>query len=204
MTDRELFIYLKEKADYKVTGLDFDYSVETDDVNKCINVYFKESDSGLDWRINLNFLPTWIKFKNTYVAHRGYVYAFLSAQESIVNDIVEAYKQTFDYKINIYGWSYGSAVAGLALVMVNEVLGLKVNEMVTFGSVKMWYWPFTKKRLLSYADSIREYTTPNDFVTWQAPVCHRLHKVKVGPRFNIIKIFNTAYYHCNYQDFITD
>lgn len=204
MTDREIFIYLKKKNDYKVTGLDFDYAVETDNVNKHINICLKESDSKLDWRINFNFLPTWIKFKNTYIAHRGYVYAYLSAQADLLADVIEACKANPDYKVNIYGWSYGSAVAGLVLIALNEVLSLHVSEMVTFGSVKMWYFPFLKKPFTSYAGSIREYTTPNDFVTWQAPLCHRIKNKKVGPRFNLREIFRTEYYHCNYQDFITD
>lgn len=202
MNDSELFSYIKNKKDYKETGLDFDYSIEIDDSDKLINIYFKESDSSLDWRININFLPTWIKFnKKVYIVHRGYAYAFMSAQISLTTDILRVFENHKDYKINIYGWSYGSAVAGLCLAYLNSY-GIKVNEMVTFGSVKMWYFPIKKNTFINMALSTREYTTPNDFVTWQAPFCHRINKVECGPAFSLFKIFRTPYYHCNYDKFI--
>lgn len=203
MTDSELFTYLKNKTDYKVTGLDFDYKVETNESEKCIDIYFKESDSFLDWRINFNFLPTFAVINNKFfLTHRGYEYAYLSGYSALFEDIVNEQIKNPLYKINVYGWSYGSAIASRCFIELVE-LGYEVDKVITFGSVKSWYFPFLLKKYKEKAN-IREYTTPNDFVTWQVPFCHRINKKSVGEKFSLFKIFNTAYYHCNYDLFIKE
>lgn len=199
MNDSERFAYIRDKRDYIETGLDFDFDIKVDDENEEISVYFKETDSELDWKMNFDFLPFCFKSlkKNKYIVHRGYALSYLSARTVLLDFFDEARLSKEHYKVFIYGWSYGSAVAGLFLADLKD-LNIPVAGMITYGSVKMWY--SSVKKLKKYPALLKEYTNPNDFVTWLSPFCHRMGKVKVGDNFSFLKVFKTEWYHTHYDD----
>lgn len=200
MNDAERFIYIKQKSNYKEVGVDFDFDIEVDDTLKEISFYFKASDSSIDWQVNFDFMPFKISLGNrNYLVHRGFGLAYLSARKIIFKIFNKLRADKENYKICIYGWSYGSAVSGLLLADLTE-LNIPVYRMITYGSVKMWY--SKTPELEKAADEIKEYTTPNDLVTWVVPFCHRINKEKVGEKFCLSKIIKTAWYHTHYEEFI--
>ena len=46
-----------------------------------------------------------------------------------------------------------------------------------------------------------EFVTPNGFVTWCVPFCHRADKCSVGRKFALKEIFKTGWYHNHYEEY---
>lgn len=201
MTDEELFIYIKEKADYNEVGLDFDYKVELKEDLKEINVYLKGSDSDIDWKLNFTFIPVKVKFGDIkFYAHSGHYMAYLSGRNRILKEIEEFRNLYPDFSLNIYGWSLGSGILKIMFIDLYS-LGYKITKYITFGDVKTLYTN-PKRIKIVLPEEIKEYICENDFITWLVPGAFRFKKFRVGPKFNIKEIFNTDWYHHNYDKLI--
>ena len=194
--EQQKFSDIKHTTDYKTIGEDIDYKVFVDEVNKEVVLQFRETNSRQDWKHNFQFLPWPLKLGRTIVwTTRGYALAYKSAQNIPITEFL--YKRQPGYKGCIRGWSFGSAMAKIAARHL-ECIEWTVDELTTFGDVKCWVNPFYRPKNI---ERIREYTTPNDFVTYCVPFYHRDKKCKVGDHFSLKKIFKTEYYHTHYEEY---
>ena len=209
--EQKKFYDLKKTTDYKVVGDDIDYKVFIDDDKEEVVLQFEESDSNADWKNNFLVFPWPLKLELAYNKNKtvwttyGYARAYKSTKAVPVMELLEEtahlrirqiLQEKLPYKVCVRGWSFGSAMAKIAVRHL-EVLGMKVDELTTYGDVKCWTNPFYKAK----ATTVREYTTPNDLVTWAVPFYWRDAKCKVGPRFKIREAFKSEWYHTHYEEY---
>ena len=196
--EQQKFYNIKKYTDYKVAGDDVDYAVIVDQEKKEVVLQFEESDSKRDWINNFLFIPWSLKLgQETVWTTLGYARAYKSTDERPLRDFINAVLNSPKaYKAAIRGWSFGSAMAKIAARRL-EQCGSFVDELTTYGDVKCWLNPFYKAK----AERVREYTTPNDAVTWCVPFFFRDRKCKVGPRFSIKEVLHSKEYHCNYEEY---
>lgn len=194
MTDAFLFTSI-QKSDYIHTASDIDYTFLED--GQLLYMLFQETRSKHDWKINFDFPAR--MYKNMII-HRGYAEAFKQEKEELWQEL-KAKLETGKYtNVQIAAWSKGSAEAILMAEEYYFQTGKKAY-VTTYGGPKIAYTLRTRNYLRRIM-FIKEYVQINDFVTWVIPFCHRLNKKKVGEKFNIKKLFNTAYYHCNYDLYV--
>ena len=200
--EQEKFYDIKNTTDYKVVGDDIDYKVYIDDQKEEVVLLFEESDSRNDWINNFLAFPWPLKLETGYERGKtvwttyGYAKAYKSAQSKPVMELLQKAAEAPAYRVCIRGWSFGSAMAKIAARHL-EQFGFYAGELTTYGDVKCWLNPFYKSK----AATVREYTTPNDIVTYAVPFFWRDNKCKVGPRFRLKELFNPDYYHTHYEDY---
>ena len=201
MNDKELFNVIKN-TEYKKAGLDVDYAI----IEKYGIIYllFQQSKDKLDWKINFQF---WAKpyknQKNPMLIHRGFVKAWKSCNDVIMEELLEKIEDN-PYKIVVIaGWSYGGAMALLAVEDFNFRTG-KTAELVTFGAPKI-IAPFAFKTKKHLIQCVNRFLTPSkiychksDIVPMIPPFYLALQKNKVG-NFNL-KLFFTGKGHRVYGD----
>ena len=196
------FNYIKNYTDYDTIGDDVSYKVFVDCGPEEVVLQFEETDSRADWTNNLLAFPWPLKLETGYKRYKtawttyGYARAYKSTKAEPVMELLKEAAHHPDYKICIRGWSYGSAMAKIAARHL-EALGCEYEELTTYGDVKCWLNPFYKAK----AARVREYTTPNDLVTWAVPFFHRDRKCKVGPRMRLREIFKSEWYHTHYDEY---
>lgn len=189
------FIEIKKYKGYRKIGNDLDYIVIINHEEKTVILQFEESTTKTDWKNNFSFLPARLKIGKSYIwTTHGYKRAY---DDSPVSEFERSCINYPDYKRIIRGWSFGSAMAKIAAVQFTQS-GASLDELTTFGDVKCFLNPFIK---LKNIKRIRQYVTPNDFVTWCVPFYHRTNKCTVGDKFSFKKIFKTEYYHTNYDKY---
>lgn len=199
--EQQKFYDIKTFRDYEVVGEDIDFIVLVSHETKEIILQYEESDSDKDWEHSLRFLPWLIKLDNKKVwTTRGYACAYSSAKNTPVDKFCEAALRYPTYKRIVRGWSFGSAMSVLSMIHIYLRIG-QLDEVTTYGSVACLLNPFAKKKYYKCAKIIRNYCTPNDFVTYQVPFYHHLNKCKVGERFSLFKIFKTEFYHTHYEEY---
>jgi len=199
---QKMFYDIKHTSDYKTVGEDIDYKVIVDDEAKEIILQFEESDSRQDWKHNFMFLPWILKLdgKVVWTTH-GYACAYSSAKDEPMNDFMKAVSEHGDYKWSIRGWSFGSAMAKIAVRHFHILTKLRIDEEVTYGDVKCWLNPFSFLNARKWCCDIKEFASVNDFVTWQVPFFSRTNKCKVGGKFHIKDILRTEYNHTHYEEY---
>lgn len=194
--EQKKFYDIKTTTDYTTVGDDVDYKVYVDDERKEVVLQFEESDSRQDWKNNLLCIPWPLKLEKEIVwTTLGYARAYKSTQKQPIEELFAAWSKTCNYKICVRGWSFGSAMAKIAVRHI-EIDGWFVNELTTYGDVKCWLNPFYKA-----IGKVHEYVTPNDGVTWCVPFFHRDRKCSVGPRFSLKELFHSEQYHTHYEDY---
>lgn len=212
MTSEQKKFYEIKKTrtkEYDVAGEDVQYKIIVDDKNKEIVLQFMESNSKRDWLHNFQWLPYPLKLKRgkkTVWTTKGFACAYRSTfnRFDVSECLVEFSKEVFskvDYKIAIRGWSFGSAMAKIAVRDFALTYNLRIDELTTFGDVKCWLNPNLRQKSEEWAAVIHEYCCINDFATWGIPLYHRTHKCKVGGKFGLKKIFNTEYNHTHYEEY---
>lgn len=194
MTDAELY-KLIQNTKYIHTIHDVDYQIVHQD-HICY-LLFQESEDKTDWKVNFDF-PCKIYRHGKLWVHHGYAKTYKAVKKEIMQKFLSEIKE--DELPVISGWSYGASMAVLAAEDFFFNTGKEV-DCVTFGGAKICYTPGTVRYLQTVAH-ITEYTQSNDFVTWVAPWCLRIHAKKVGEVCRIKKLINTPYYHCNYGKYI--
>ena len=196
--EQQKFYDIKNTTDYKKVGEDIDYKVYVDHEKKEVVLQFQESNSRTDWINNLSFIPWPVKLGNkTAWTTLGYARAYKSTLDIPFQELLKEIIKYPDFKVVICGWSFGSAMAKLATRHYFNLTQKGVDELTTFGDVKCWLNPFFKNK----AERLREYVTPNDFITWCVPFYHRDKKCSVGRKFSIKEIFKTDYYHSHYEEY---
>ena len=196
--EQQKFYDIKNTTDYKKVGEDVDYKVYVDHDKKEVVLQFQESNSREDWKHNFQFLPWPLKLDKKWVwTTSGYAIAYKSTKDQPLYDFINAWwdvARDNEYKLCIRGWSFGSVMAKITA----RRAGILIDELTTYGDVKCWLNPFYKAKNVK---RLREYVTPNDFITRCVPFYHRDKKCKVGRRFSIKEIFNTEYYHTHYEEY---
>lgn len=199
MTNKDLFLYIKNIKIWISRGLDVQYTIQTIDEEKKIYLIFQETRSSFDWTINFLF-PA--KVYKKYFIHRGYIKAWKSAKE-LIQDFVRKTEET-GYSPVICGWSYGGAMAVLAAEEYNYQTGKKA-EVITYGAPKILYFKHTKKAF-SNCGIFRQYANINDIVTWciPFPFVHHVNKIECPEFFNLRLLLHPEISHCNYDEMLLD
>lgn len=204
MTDSELFLMIKDCKSYKTVGMDVDYCIIRSPNEKRIYLVFEETTSDLDWKINFTFpMKPYKNQSKIFFAHRGYVKAWKSCNDNIMEDFISSYLLADDFIPTIIGWSYGGAMAQLAAEDFFFRTGIK-PDLITFGSPKILYGLRTRKHFRNCTNVVKEYKQVNDFVTWCVPLpfVYSINKIKCGEKFNLKKIIHTEYSHTHYDEVI--
>ena len=198
--EQEKFKDIHDKGGYVQVGDDFDYKIEVHAEKQEVVLYLKETDSDHDWLHNFLFIPWPLRLDGKTVwTTLGYATMYKSANNAHMDEFVRIAELYPGYKTAIRGWSLGSAMGKIAARHYLIRTGTELDEQTTYGDVKCWLNPFT--RYQKKIKRCREYVTVNDFVTWCVPFFWRTTKCKVGPRFNIKKIFDTRYWHEHYEEY---
>ena len=195
----ELFSYLKRKSNYTKVGLDVDYDIEVDDVNKKINVFFEESASKQDWKTNFNFPVRPYKHQKSCLwVHRGFKKAWKSANDIIMRDVIDVRSRT-GYDVVFIGWSYGGAMCQFAV----EDFCYRTNiraDVITFGAPNVFFGKKSSEYARNCCKSVIQFANRNDVVTIMPPFYSQIRKMKVGEKFNLFKLFKPNIYHMNYDE----
>lgn len=200
--EQKLFYSIKYTYDYEVIGEDLDYKIIVDDENKRVIIQFEESDSDQDWQNNCKFIPWPLKLDgHTVWTSYGYAKIYKSSRNIPFNEFYKQCQLHPDYKIVIWGWSLGSAMAKITARHFTIRTGGKtmIDELTTFGDVKCWSNPFFSVK--KYCKRIREYVAGNDLITWCIPFYRRDVTCKVGDKFNFKQARESTYYHTHYEDY---
>jgi len=92
---------------YEEIGSDVDYATKTDRQNNILYIFFKGSDSDVDWRENFDFVE---KAYGIFKVHRGFYRCYYQVRSILLDKI---YANNYD-KIVVVGYSHGGALCGLA------------------------------------------------------------------------------------------
>ena len=200
--EQKKFYAIKRTRYYDVIGVDLDYKVVVNDKEKEIIIQYEESDSDEDWHNNYLFWPWPLKLDKKVVwTSYGYAKIYKSAKNQPMDEFYSAVQAHPDYKVRIWGWSLGSAMAKItARHFIIRTKGKQdIDELTTFGDVKCWYNPFYSSK--KHCVVIHEYVTPNDLISWCIPICRRDVKCKVGEKFSFKKSKYSEDYHTSYEKY---
>lgn len=200
--DQKKFFYIKKTTDYETIGEDLDYKIMVNHEHKEVIIQFEESDSKEDWANNWRVFPWPVKLDNKYVwTTYGYARIYKSANNVPIDQFCEQIEKYPDYKIVIWGWSLGSAMAKIiARHLVIRYEGrITIDELTTYGDVRCWYNPFYS--LKKNCKRIREYVTWNDAITGCIPICRRDYTCRVASNMRIDKNHDLEYFHTHYEEY---
>lgn len=191
-------------SEYINSGADVDWAVKVYDDEKTVRLLFQGSDEVLDWFNNFNFpIKPYKKQKNTMWVASGWANAYKSCNDKIMDAFISKVNEYKDknYKIEICGYSYGGAMAGIAA----EDFNFRTNQkaaVITFGSPKAFFGKKTLAYVKGCVESATQYAHNNDLVTKCIPLYgyRMIHKNPVGEKFNFFKMFNVNKYHAIYGD----
>lgn len=199
MKPNELFNLIKE-TDFVTVGDKVDFAVRTFPKEKRIRLIFEESNGKRDWINNFNFpIKPYKNQKNVLWYARGWAKAYKTANDKIMEKLIDTYMKNPDYDIEICGWSYGGAMALIATE--DFYFRTKVKCIVTtFGAPKPLFGKKTKQTVLNCCKEINQYSNVNDLVTFLPPFLGYVHakKTKVDKK-KIFGIFKPNTYHCIYD-----
>lgn len=200
--EQRKFYYIKKTYDYEVVGRDLDYKIMVNHDYKELIIQFEESDSREDWWNNFLFYPWPLKLdkKIVWTTH-GYARIYKSAKNIPIDQFCEQIEKYPDYKIIIWGWSLGSAIAKIIArhLIIRTGGKIKIAELTTYGDVRCWYNPFYS--INKNCDRVREYVTWNDSITGCVPICRRDYTCHVGDKWSPLKSRDVEYYHTHYDTY---
>lgn len=199
MRPEELYRTITTSIFIKV-GRDVDYLITPNREDKTIYVFFQGSTSSIDWITNFTFPVEVYKHQdNTMFCHRGYVQAWKSCNDAIMDKLFIFINLYQDYKVHFVGHSFGGAMCQLAAEDFYYRSGFKA-KVTSFGSPKIFFGKKSVEYIKGIADFI-EYANHNDIVSYCIPLpgYKHINSKKIGERFSIFKVFNAIKYHLNYD-----
>lgn len=192
------------------------------------NRVHKKLPVAFDWIINFTALPSKVlsypiynndtKFcTEGYGIHAGYALSFLSIIDILSKKIDECLATNVIKEFNVYGWSYGGAMASLLHLWLKAKYSKKPTITFTIGAPMVWFHPiihpfefFRIKRLKSRLEGLYMFQNANDIVP-KAPFKilgyrHLTPNIVLEKPFNLIKIFKPTVYHLKtrYDELITN
>ncbi len=200
--DQRVFYDIKKTTDYAEIGEDLDYKVFVNDEEKMVIIQYEETDCKQDWNYNYMCFPWPLKLDNKVIwTTYGYSKIYKSAQGIPLQQFMDLIEQHPDYKIVIWGWSLGSAMAKITArhFLIRTGGSVMIDELTTFGDVKCWWNPFYSVK--KHVKRIREYANNNDLVTWFFLCYRRDVKCKVGPGFSLKRARKSEYNHTHYEEY---
>lgn len=199
---QKIFYDIKNTRDYKKVGDDIDYKVIVDKEAKEVILQFEESMTRQDWKHNLMFVP-WILDLGGHkvITTHGYAKAYESADCIPIKEFFNECIKHKNYRTVIRGWSFGSAMAKIAVRHLYYITRRSTDVLVTYGDVKCWLNPFTCRQAGKWVKERHEFACINDLVTWCVPFYSRTAKCRVGGKFSLKRAINTGYEHTHYEEF---
>ena len=191
---------------WRTTGLDVQYRVERGE--DCVRVYFQYTRSLLDWIIDLMAWPVLRGIeRGEYYAHSGYTKAWESAANDVLTDIVIARGVDACDRLEIYGHSYGGAIALLLHQTVRRYWAMSSVQTFVFGAPRV-FWGEITERMRYFMEGVTAYRMDGDAVTHFPPrflgYKDAGNVVKIGPkrRFLSFNAHKPSEYRKNLEGYI--
>lgn len=200
MEPNELFELIKN-TEYIKTGDSVDYAIKEFPEEQRIRLIFQESDGNRDWVNNLKFpVKPYKNQENTLWYAKGWAGAYKSANDEIMTNLISAINANPDYDVEICGWSYGGAIALMAVEDLFYRTGIK-SIVTTFGGPKPLFGTKTRDYILSCCKEVNQYCHVNDIVPTLPPFIgyYMAKKVSVG-KWKFLGKLNPYVYHTCYGD----
>lgn len=188
-------------TDYKKSGLDVDWTIKVDTLEREIRLLFAPSNSSMDWKNNFKFPAKLYKNQeNKFYVAVGWGNCYKSCNDEIMDELINAIKKNPQFKVTIAGHSYGGAMSVLAAEDLHYRLSIK-PDVVTFGAPKPLYGKVTKEYFLSCCHTVNQYAHVNDIVPKMPPfpLYENMNVVKIGKKCSIFNFFKTNW-HLIYGD----
>lgn len=158
-----------------------DIQVRIEKTESAHYVFFQETRTKMDWKINFTF---WIKpykrMNTTWFAHRGFVLSYKSIRDRLLKEIKDA------ETIVVSGFSQGAAYA----ILAHEDLkfhGYDVRTIAFAPPRVFWFWNLWKIRNrfeeLTLVINRGDIVTKVPFFWWG--YIHQGAKIKLGKRFRL-------------------
>ena len=194
----ELFHNCAYDVDYKQVGDSVNYAFVEDISSHTLYIYFQGSNSISDWVRNFLFPSKPYKDMDiSYRVHRGFLAAWKTVEDIIIDKIKELDKPLSCYKwkhIVIVGYSHGGALAGFCHECVwfwRPDLREKGLEGYGFESPRFYAGWKVKKELRERWKTFRIIRTNNDLVThcppWLFRFCHVSNILEVKGDTSLVK-----------------
>ena len=171
---------VRNKVVYKSVTFDAkhhaEYCVLYDKPRDVIQVHFEKTNGKEDWHDNFDFPKQlydtfeWQGKEIKLYVHEGWGNMYHALKHDVHVDFEKLLKKHPEARVEVIGWSLGSALAQLCVQDLNYRYGI-ISYCYTYGSVKP-YW-FTDKTTRSYIDSCYEecinFYHRSDIVAYQPP-----------------------------------
>jgi hypothetical protein len=186
---------------YQTSGDDVDWAVHVDHDSHTVWLLFKETNSKRDWQNNFKFPAKVYKNQESCLkVASGWGSAWKSCNEIIMSAFIKALEEHTNYSPAISGWSYGGAIALLALEDF-YYRKKRFAHLITFGAPKPLWGKKTQEYVRGCGFIVKQYTHINDIVPLLPPFIgyHRLNTELCGKgRRSITKLIHPEIYHCEY------
>lgn len=220
MKTSELYKLIKS-SNYKEVGSAVNYIIApaVDSERKIVYLLFQESCGRVDWWHNLAFIAKAYKmYQNPRMTvHHGFADAYLSANDTIMEELLEFLKSHPGYTVVIAGWSLGGAMAILAAEDLNYRTRTDKNNpdtgikpvLYTYGAPKVAADDVTALYIsCCIADESAQFAHKQDIVTHMPPFRRFRHIIEptwIGPNLHIGTVwglFNPWKYHTRYDEWL--
>lgn len=215
MKCHELFKHIREIESWFETGSNMDWITEVDHDHRIIRLLFKETDSTFDWLQNLSFFSkVYKKQVSKFLAHRGFVNQYKTANDAIMENLLQKVEEFPEYTVVICGWSSGGAYSQIAAEDFNYRTRTNRSNpntgrkavLVTFGAPKVFVGEKSRKYVLSCCQKVIQVAHRNDSITYVPPFPWFKHlllskKLRIGEKFSLRKFFNPWESHTLYDQY---
>jgi hypothetical protein len=152
---------------WETSGVDVQYRVELD--SDVVRVYFQCTKTWRDWLYDFWFTPErGGSFYGKYRVHAGYLRAFESVARDVIQRIIETMPSDSHGRIQIFGYSYGGAMATLLHLFLKMYWGGVTIQTWTFGSPRT-LWGEIGPKIERLFDGLTNFKASGDLVTHYMP-----------------------------------
>lgn len=199
-----------KKVQYKGSLLKHDayYCVLYNEQREVYQIYFKETSSKSQWISNFTFPRKYydsFQYKGKDIqlkAAKGWSELYCALKWYIRTELSTLIKTYGKHKVEIIGWSLGSAIAQLCAQDLFFNYRIK-SYVYTFGSVKPWYGKNKdmKAYLADCCEACYNFYDINDIVGYMVPLPKRfaINHIKISQdKRSLCRLLNPGKYHCEY------